>query len=311
MTMRPLFRLLIAALVAFGSVILTGPQANADSGEGDYVSGIASAGGVDTRAFLTEKQVIDQPKFPGDDRSSLVQAALASAAPRYEYSSTFACQDTAPGSNPDALCTNALIACTNPADGPGPLTRLWRRTLVQAQPPTPWELVGTTCWPNVAPGSRPTLTMAMILNAFHTTPWSKPTITTQPAGNITLVTLDTFYQVSWSPEGFQPGEVERIDPAVMLGFAVEIRPRLERFTYVFGDGESFGPTTSEGGVYPTGAITHKFQKAGVYPSRVDTTFGADFRVNGGPWAPIPDTVTVPGPATDVTVKTARAVLVNN
>lgn len=39
------------------------------------------------------------------------------------------------------------------------------------------------------------------------------------------------------------------------------------------------------------------------------TWSADFRVDGGAWTPIPETVTVPGPDTVVTVKRARAVLV--
>jgi hypothetical protein len=153
--------------------------------------------------------------------------------------------------------------------------------------------------------------MAMIQRAFHNTPWAKPVISTEPKGNVTLVGLDTFYKVNWSAQGFQPNEVEVIDPATMLGFQVEIRPRLDHFTYVFGDGQDFGPTTNEGGVYPSGGITHQYAKAGDYPARVDTTFGAEFRINGGAWAPIPDTVTVPGPATTVTVKTAKAELVNN
>ncbi len=97
----------------------------------------------------------------------------------------------------------------------------------------------------------------------------------------------------------------------MLGFRVEIRPRLDHFTYVFGDGQDFGPTSNEGGIYPSGGITHPYLQAGDYPARVDTTFGAEFRINGGAWAPIPDTVTVPGPPTTVTVRTARAQLVSH
>ncbi len=140
------------------------------------------------------------------------------------------------------------------------------------------------------------------------TPWAKTQVTTQPAGNVTLIGLDTYYQVNWSTAGYQPGEVDTVD---LLGYAVQIRPKLDHFTYVFGDGETFGPTTYLGGVYPTGTITHRYLTAGVNSSRVDTTFGADFRIDGGAWAPIPDTVTVPGPATAVTVRTATARLVNH
>jgi len=205
----------------------------------------------------------------------------------------------------------AITACPDPAKGSGPLTRIWRRTVEAGRPPSAWTLVGITCWADAVPGSRPSVTLAMVQQAFHTTPWSRPVIITEPQGNVALVGLDTFYEVSWTPQGFQPNEVEAIDPATMLGFQVEIRPRLDHFTYVFGDGQDFGPTSNEGGGYPSGGITHQYVSAGDYPARVDTTFGAEFRINGGAWAPIPDTVTIPGPATNVTVKTARAELVSH
>jgi hypothetical protein len=42
-----------------------------------------------------------------------------------------------------------------------------------------------------------------------------------------------------------------------------------------------------------------------------TTFGADVSLDGREWFEIPQTVDVPGPVTRVTVKEARAVLVND
>jgi len=203
------------------------------------------------------------------------------------------------------------MACSNPANGPGPLTRIWRRTVQTGQPPSAWQLIGTTCWADAVPGSRPPLTMAMIQDAFNRTPWATPQISTQPTGNVTLVGLDTYYKVNWTPEGFQPNEVDAIDPARMNGYRVDIRVKLVSFIWQFGDGQSFGPTTSEGGVYPAGNITHQYLGAGGYQARVDTTFGGEFRIDGGEWASIPDTVTVPGPATTVTVRTAQAELVSH
>ncbi len=267
-----------------------------------------TAGGVDTET--ARDQIVALPKTPADDGRSPVDAAYNG--PRYEYGSTTACTANPPGgAATDALCTMAITACSDPTKGAGPLTRIWRRTLVEGQPPSGWTQVGVTCWADAVPGSRPSVTMAMIQQAFHTTPWAKPVMSTEPKGNVTLVGLDTYYKVDWSAQGFQPQEIETIDPATMLGFRVEIRPRLDHFTYVFGDGQDFGPTSNEGGVYPSGGITHPYLQAGDYPARVDTTFGAEFRINGGAWAPIPDTVTVPGPPTTVTVRTARAQLVSH
>ena len=94
------------------------------------------------------------------------------------------------------------------------------------------------------------------------TPWSKPQVSSQPAGNTTLVNLTTFYKVNWAVEGFQPGEVDR---SVLRGIPVQIRPKLVGFTYVFGDGSTVGPTTSTGGVYPSGDITHVYRREGRVP----------------------------------------------
>ncbi|GAA2742360.1 hypothetical protein GCM10009868_12010 [Terrabacter aerolatus] len=150
--------------------------------------------------------------------------------------------------------------------------------------------------------------MADLKAAFLRTPWSKPQISSQPAGNTTLVNLRTFYEVNWSTAGFQPGEVDR---SVLRGIPVQIRPKLVGFTYLFGDGSSVGPTSSTGGVYPDGDITHVYKTSGRYPVRVDTTFGADFSIDGSTWDEIPSTVTVPGPSTTVTVREAKGVLVNH
>lgn len=150
--------------------------------------------------------------------------------------------------------------------------------------------------------------MADLKAAFMRTPWSKPQISSQPAGNTTLVSLKTFFKVDWAARGFEPGEV---DSSVLRGIPVQIRPKLVGFTYVFGDGSTTGPTTSSGGVYPDGDVTHVYRDKGRFPVRVDTTFGADFSLDGRTWDEIPSTVTVPGPSTTVTVREAKSVLVND
>ncbi|WP_169312907.1 hypothetical protein [Intrasporangium calvum] len=55
---------------------------------------------------------------------------------------------------------------------------------------------------------------------------------------------------------------------------------------------------------------HTYLEAGQFASFVQVRFGAQFRVNGGPWIEVPDQVTVRQPATTITVKQARSVLVN-
>ena len=168
-----------------------------------------------------------------------------------------------------------------------------------------WLPIGTTCFPELVPGE-PVLGMGLILAAFHNTPWAKPVVHTQPEGNVTLVTLPTFFEVTWRTAGFRPGQ---IDPVTLMGKRVQIRPTSNGFTYVFGDGSSPLQTDSPGGIYPDGDITHAYVKAGVYRIQIDITYGGEFSVEGGEWIAIPDQITVAGAPQTLTVKTANARLV--
>jgi hypothetical protein len=151
--------------------------------------------------------------------------------------------------------------------------------------------------------------MAMVLAAFHDTDFAKPTVEVEPKGNVTLVTLPTYFETRWPRAGYQPGEVDQVDPARMAGFRVEIRPKVKSITYVYGDGTTSGPTTSLGGPYPTGDITKTYQQAGDFAVRADVTYAGEFRVDGGQWIAIPGDVTIRGTAENLTVTTAHARLV--
>lgn len=223
-----------------------------------------------------------------------------------EFMVKISCHSDPSGAGEQASCQRALAACRTSTGivGAGMLYDIYARPIDRSRG---WRYIGSTCFVDGVPGAGQVVTLAMVLNQFHHTPWAKASISTQPVGNVTLVNLKTFYQVNWSAEGYQP---EEVDPTIMLGMRVEIRPKLVGFTYVFGDGQTYGPTLSPGGVWPDGNVTHTYPNPGSYGTRVDTTFGGEFRINSGPWTTIPDTVTVPGPVTTITVKTANAVLVN-
>src|SRR5665647_646912 len=198
----------------------------------------------------------------------------------FEYTSVYACPTNVPGDNTaDVPCTGAIQGCAGntPAQGQGPLVRLYRRELdASGSPMGGWTSIGTTCFPDLVPG-KPVLGLGQILAAFHNTPWAKPTAHIQPEGNVTLVTLATYFEVNWPTAGFQPGE---IDTVTLLGTPVRIRPTIQGYTYVFGDGTSFGPTPSAGGAYPDGDITHAYAKAGIYSTHIDITYGGEFSVAG-------------------------------
>ena len=128
-------------------------------------------------------------------------------------------------------------------------------------PAGPYEVVGLTCFPDGIPQGKKTLGLAQIIRAFNETKFAKPQTRLQPKGNVTLVTLPVFFEVVWPAAGYQPQEV---DAVTLLGYAVRIRPTLEHFSYVFGDGTSFGPTESTGGPYPDGDITRTYDSPGSY-----------------------------------------------
>jgi hypothetical protein len=230
----------------------------------------------------------------------------------YEYRTEVACSRQAQD-DPGApfLCRNTNAQCdpANPDIGPGPLTRVLRRELDAGTgaPVGAFEVVGLTCFPDGIPNGKRTLGLAQIIRAFNETKFAKPQTHLQPEGNVTLVTLPVYFSVSWPTAGYQPQEVDAVN---LLGYDVRIRPTLEHFTYVFGDGTTFGPTTSAGGRYPDGDITRTYAKAGSYSTHVDITYGGEFSVNGGAWTRIPDTVAVPGAPQTLTVRTAKSRLVS-
>ena len=195
--------------------------------------------------------------------------------------------------------------------GEGPLVDIFRRlrTAEGAVAPPPagtWAYFGRTCVGDEVPGAERLPSMVMIQEAFHRTPWATASLGFQPAKNRTYVNLVNFYSANWSTSGFGPGEVDAIDPALMFGHRVEIRPKLANLVYHFGDGQSEGPTTSLGGKAPNGDVRHVYKKSGTYNAYVTVTWGADFRIDGGAWLDIDDTVAVDQPASTITALQARA-----
>lgn len=203
----------------------------------------------------------------------------------------------------DQICTAAFAECSGntPEQGLGPAIKIFR----QAAGETTWEFRGISCFPDLV-GDGPALTMDMIVSAFHDTAFAVPRVNIQPEGDVTLVTLPTYYEVLFPSEGYEPAE---IDTVTLLGFSVDIRPRLDAVTYHFGDGATAGPTTDLGGPHPTGGIVHEYANKGGYQVRADITYGGQFRVNGGDWSDIPGTATITGGQTTLTVKESRARLV--
>ncbi len=115
----------------------------------------------------------------------------------------------------------------------------------------------------------------------------------------TLVNLPTYFYTK--PERFST-------TITLLGQRVEVLARPTKYGWHFGDGQGV-TTTTAGAPYPDGDVTHPFTDAHVTvrPS-VDVVYTASFRVAGGSWQAIPETITIPGPTTQLYVAEATPAL---
>lgn len=236
--------------------------------------------------------------------------------PWFKFGSSSYCTDNPPGASAggDPSCTLEFQVC-NPGGQPGgatsgPAVRVWQMEVDQTGQPVPgatWQEVGWTCLSSLVPGANNVLTMQMILDEFHKTVFAKPKASIQPVGLKTLVNLPTYYELDWNPAGFEPGEA---DTTVLVGRRVEIEPVFVSATYIYGDGEASGPVESFGGPYPDGDVIHTYRQKMVAPVQINANYGGRFRVDGGAWIDIPDTVTIEGTPVNLTVAEAKARLYN-
>ena len=224
--------------------------------------------------------------------------------PYWDYSVSTMCggiNATEPGHDEACTLSNTRCATNPPTDGDGPAVYVFRREI---EPDTDWTLLGITCWPELVPGDK-TPTMAMIEAAFHRTPFALPGVHIQPEGNRTLVTLPTYFALEWTEKGFEPEEIDTLNPRDWFGLTVRVKPVFQSVTYSFGDGTGEGPTTKLGGPYPTGDIVHPYDTGGVYDTQVTAVVTGQVSLNGSEWIDIPGQADLAGPVTPLTVLTAR------
>lgn len=241
------------------------------------------------------------------------------AGPWSKFGATSPCSDAPPGpAASDDMCPRAVSMCARNSspEALGPAVFVWRALVdrdgnpvdgsANPIPALVWSIIGFTCFPAAVPGAAPTLTMEMILKQFHDTNFAHPTVSVQPVNGRTLVNLPTYFELKWPEAGFQPDEV---DTTTLIGRQVRIKPALKQAVYVFGDGQSFGPTTSLGGPHPTGDVTHTYRSTANAQVRVDVTYSGQFSVDGGPWIDVPGEATVAGDPFPLEVLEAHAQLV--
>ncbi|CAN5143636.1 hypothetical protein BH09ACT10_BH09ACT10_02620 [soil metagenome] len=146
--------------------------------------------------------------------------------------------------------------------------------------------------------NRPTLTPGMVLEATRTLGLPRLSINIQP-GVETLVNFDTIFYTR--PQAFE----RTVD---LLGYNVDVSAVGISYGWHYGDGSS-QTTATAGREYPHKDVKHQYrEKADRVTPRVDVTYRVRYRVDGGPWQTIDQTLTAEGPTTNLRVREAIPVL---
>jgi hypothetical protein len=169
------------------------------------------------------------------------------------------------------------------------------------------ETVGAQCFePDEAPvAPERQVTQAMVLRAFQRIPVPASRVEIQPPGGKTLVNLETIFST-------EAAEFTRT--IGLLGHRVDLEISPSRFEWVTGDGADFATDWAgrawEKGVPMGEYITHNYDDADDVTTRVDTTWSARYRVDGGDWHDVGGTVTIEGEPFDLAVLSAAPHLVS-
>lgn len=144
----------------------------------------------------------------------------------------------------------------------------------------------------------PELTEGDILRAVREIGLPSLEVQIQP-GEETLVNIETIFYA-------EPQPFER--SITLLGFDIDLVAEPARYTWVHDDG-TVSTTSRPGKPYPAMDVTHRYREPAddVHP-RVDVTYRVRYRVDGGAWQTIGQTLLASGPAAELDVREAAPVL---
>lgn len=118
-------------------------------------------------------------------------------------------------------------------------------------------------------------------------------------GEKTLVNVPTIFYA-------QPQPFER--SVSLLGFDVDLVAAPVSYLWVHGDGTT-ATSTAPGRPYPNKDVTHRYRvPADDVQPRVDVTYQVRYRVDGGPWLTIGQTLLASGPVAELDVKEAAPIM---
>jgi hypothetical protein len=200
------------------------------------------------------------------------------------------------------LSQNQGGVCNNPRTCAAPPDTL-RYDVLRSEAGGPFLKVGEVCLTTDEAGQLGVITTAMVAREFRRLAWPSSPLVVQPPGGRTLVNFETNFSTSNTDPSSQT--------VVLLGQHVEIEATPTSWVWHYGDGAS-DTTGSPGGLYPDLEITHTYTHAHVVETpSVDTVYTGRYRINGGGWQQIPETLTVPGEAVELEVVEAQPVLVGS
>lgn len=185
----------------------------------------------------------------------------------------------------DANCL--AVSCPDP-DQTGQLIERRARTGEDRS----WRLNGFTC---VTPDG-PVVTPGLVLEEVRRIGLPAMPVEVPPE---TFVNYDTVVYT----------EAETFSRTVsMLGFTVDLEATPSEFHWTYDDGTT-ETTTTAGRPYPAKDITHTWTDAHrTFKPSVDVTYQIRFRVNGGDWQTLGDTITIQGPEGNVRIREATGML---
>lgn len=144
----------------------------------------------------------------------------------------------------------------------------------------------------------PELTEGEILRAVREIGLPSLPVQIQP-GSSTLVNVPTIFYAE--PQAFNRS-------VTLLGFDVDLVARPVRYRWLHGDGTA-STTSKPGRPYPSTDVTHRYrQPAESVSPRVDVTYRVRYRVDGGAWSTIDQTLLASGPTASLEIKEAAPVL---